>query len=241
MKLHRTLGTAALALLLATPAWSQGTLFVEGDNVGIGTPTPEVRLHIDNTGGDSNVARLVRDGVLRYRLENTNLGIAWDFNNTGAGDFAISQVGTGKAEFAVTGAGQAGIGCNSPDHDLVISTGPSCAETPRSWVDAGSTSFSTSSSRSIKENLEPIGAAGIIDKLQSIPVYEYDFVDGPKDRIGLVAEDFHQVFRRGSDKELSGHEVTMALWLAVQELSARVEELQATHGPGEACNEGAGS
>lgn len=241
MKPHRILGTAALAFLLATPAWSQGTLFVEGDNVGIGTPTPEVRLHIDNSGGDANVVRLVRDGVLRYRLQNTAVGQSWDFNNDGSGSFAVSRVGTGKNEFSVNTSGNVAIGCNSADHDLVISPGPNCAETPRSWVDAGSTSFSTSSSRSIKENLEPIGAAGIIEKLQSIPVYGYDFIDGPKDRIGLVAEDFHQIFGRGSDKEISGQEVTMALWLAVQELSARVEELQAAHGQGDACNEDDGS
>lgn len=224
---------AGLFLLALAPAWGQGTLFVEGDNVGIGTETPSVRLEIDNTGGNSNVVRLVRDGVLRYRLENTAAGAEWDFNNDGNGNFAVSLVGTGQSELVLNKAGQLAVGCNLADHDLVLSPGPSCATTPRSWIDAGSTGFSTSSSREYKENLRPIGMEGILEKVQRIPVYEYDFIDGPRDRIGLVAEDFHQVFERGSDKELNGHEVTMALWLAVQELSAEVEELKSSQS--EAC------
>jgi hypothetical protein len=222
----------ALVLSLATPAWGQGTLFVEGDNVGIGTPTPAVRLHIDATGADSNMVRLVRDGAIRYRLENTAVGASWDFNNDGAGNFAISRLGTGGPELSLNAAGRLGLGCGPPDHDFVISPGPSCLATPRSWIDAGSTSFSTSSSRTLKENLAWLEPQGVLDKVRAIPVYEYDFIDGPTDRIGIMAEDFHQIFERGSEKELSGHEMTMALWLAVQELSAQVEELKAAKGEG---------
>ncbi|MBU4348502.1 hypothetical protein KJ671_03335 [Patescibacteria group bacterium] len=40
----------------------------------------------------------------------------------------------------------------------------------------------------------------------------------------LIAEDFHVIFERGSDKELNGNEVQMALWLAVQELNTKVNE-----------------
>lgn len=237
MRIHRTFAAVACVLLVAAPAWGQGILFVEGDNVGIGIANPSVRLHVDNTGGDSNVVRLVRDGVVRYRLENTAAGISWDFNNDGFGSFAVSRVGTGKSEFSINTAGNMAIGCNSADHDLVISPGPNCAATPRSWIDAGSTSFSTSSSRSIKENLSVLEAGGIVEKIRDVPVYEYDFIDGPKDRIGIIAEDFHQIFGRGSDKELSGHDMTMALWLAVQELSAKVEALQAA--PAQGCSESA--
>ena len=235
------------ALLVATPALSQGTLFVEGDKVGIGTPTPTAPLEIDATGtATNNLVRLVRDGVIRYRLFNTALGVKWDFNNDGNGNFSVSKVGTGGAELKLNGAGDMslmkgnfGIGCDLMDHDLVICPGPDCTATPRSWIDAGSTSFSTSSSRTIKENLDSLAPDDILDKIRTIPVYEYDFVDGPKDRIGIMAEDFHQIFGRGSDKELSGQEVTMALWLAVQELSARVEDLQRARGEG--CDPAGGS
>lgn len=225
--MYRAFLMTALVLSLAMPAWGQGTLFVEGDNVGIGTPTPAVRLTIDNTGADSNVVRLVRDGAIRYRLQNTTAGTSWDFNNDGDGNFGISRLGTGGPELSLNTSGHLGLGCGSADHDFVISPGPGCSVTPRSWIDAGSTGFSVSSSRTLKENVDSLEAEGILEKIRAIPVYEYDFIDGPKDRIGVMAEDFHQVFERGSDKELSGHEMTMALWIAVQELSARVEQLQA--------------
>ncbi|MFW6012072.1 MAG: tail fiber domain-containing protein [bacterium] len=228
MTIYRAFWMTALVVLLATPAWSQGTLFVEGDNVGIGTASPTVPLDIDATGGSSNLVRLVRDGAIRYRMFNTSLGVKWDFNNDNNGNFAVSRVGTGGPELTINVAGRMGLGCGGADHDFVISPGPGCSNTPRSWIDAGSTSFSTSSSRTLKENLSSVEFEGILDKIQAVPVYEYDFIDGPKDHIGVMAEDFHQIFQRGSDKELSGHEMTMALWLAVQELSARVEQLQAS-------------
>ena len=62
--------------------------------------------------------------------------------------------------------------------------------------------------------------------MSGIDVYQYDFIGGPKNRLGLMAEDFHQVFGRGSDKELNGQEIEMALWLAVQELTAKVKQLE---------------
>ena len=77
----------------------------------------------------------------------------------------------------------------------------------------------------------------ILDKVAGIGVYKYDFIAGPKGKVGLMAEDFHQVFQSGSDKLLNGQEVEMALWLAVQELAkqnkalaARLEQLEAERG-----------
>lgn len=246
MTIYRAFWMTALVLLLATPAWSQGTLFVEGDNVGIGTSSPEVPLDINNVGGGGNLVRLVRDGTIQYRLFNTAVGVKWDFNNDGNGNFVVSKVGTGGPELKLDGEGnfsvlqgRLGVGCNNPDHDLVVSAGSGCTGTPRSWIDAGDTSFSTSSSRTLKENLSSVEFEGVLEKIRKVPVYEYDFIDGPNDRIGVMAEDFHQVFERGSEKELSGHEMTMALWLAVQELSARVEVLQAEQGA--ACDASDGS
>ena len=65
----------------------------------------------------------------------------------------------------------------------------------------------------------------ILEKIAGVGVYNYDFINGPKDRLGLMAEDFHQVFGRGSDEVINGGEVEMALWLAVQQLTARNQEL----------------
>jgi DNA anti-recombination protein RmuC len=97
----------------------------------------------------------------------------------------------------------------------------------RSFIDAGSAQFTFSSSRTIKENLSPVQVPNILDKISQVGVYNYDYINGPKDKLGLMAEDFHTVFGRGSDKLINGQEVEMALWLAVQQLTAQNKELAA--------------
>ncbi|MBU4348676.1 tail fiber domain-containing protein [Candidatus Parcubacteria bacterium] len=99
----------------------------------------------------------------------------------------------------------------------------------------GEATFTTGSSRTYKENINPVFVDNILDKISKIPVNTYDFKpelcndtdDKCKNKIGLIAEDFHVIFERGDEKQLSGDEVRMALWLAVQELKAENEELKA--------------
>jgi len=121
-----------------------------------------------------------------------------------------------------------GIGTTAPDHDLEIGTGT------YSEIDAGEAQFTTSSSRTFKENIEPVYVNNILDKIAEIPVNTYDFkpelcndIDEKcKNKIGLIAEDFHVIFERGSDKQLSGQEIQMALWLGIQELKAERDNLK---------------
>jgi hypothetical protein len=120
-----------------------------------------------------------------------------------------------------------GINCNNPGSDFVISATTNCSGS-QSSINAGAAMFSVTSSRTMKENLEPLAVPDLLDRIAGVGVYRYDFKQGPKDRVGLIAEDFHQVFERGSDQTIDGNEVQMALWLAVQELTARVKELEST-------------
>jgi len=117
-----------------------------------------------------------------------------------------------------------GISCNAPTSDLVIASGSGCAN-PSSSINAGSTQFTAASSRTFKEHIEPVSAPDILEKIKGIGVYNYDFINGPKNRMGLIAEDFHQVFKRGDEKYIDGTEVQVALWLAVQQLTERNQEL----------------
>lgn len=55
MKIRHVLWITAVAVLVVTPAWGQGTLFVEGNNVGIGTDTPTARLHVVETSGNADL------------------------------------------------------------------------------------------------------------------------------------------------------------------------------------------
>ena len=119
-------------------------------------------------------------------------------------------------------------GCTQPDHDLTIGGSEAGCDTGTfSEIDAGDANFTTSSSRHIKENFTRVPNTDILQKIENIPVSTYDFIDGPKDKMGLVAEDFYTVFGRGSDKVINGNEVTMALWLAVQTLTKENQVLKA--------------
>jgi hypothetical protein len=141
---------------------------------------------------------------------------------------ATNTTTTGTNRMVISSTGDVGIGTDTPDHDLEIGTGT------YSEIDAGEAQFATSSSRTYKENIKPVVVDGILDKISEIPVTTYDFreeycnntenIDKCKNKIGLIAENFHVIFGRGSDKELSGQEVQMALWLAVQEQQSQMEE-----------------
>jgi hypothetical protein len=150
---------------------------------------------------------------------------------SGDGLFSVfDNTGAEAARFSSVSGGRVSIGCNAPEHDLDLGNAPGVAcsaVSARSHIDAGESIFTTSSSRTLKENLAPVQVSSILDKISGVNVYTYDFIQGPKDRIGLMAEDFHAIFGRGSNKEINGQEVQMALWIAVQELSKRVAELEA--------------
>ena len=92
-------------------------------------------------------------------------------------------------------------------------------------MNAGDTGFTAASSRTYKENLEQVEVSDILERIGEIDLYKYEFIDGQKDKLGLMAEDFHRIFGRGSDKVINGQETDMALWLAVQKLIQRNNEL----------------
>src|SRR5206468_4335699 len=122
-------------------------------------------------------------------------------NNAGA----LRFFRPGAVEMVISSTGNVGIGTSSPGAQLAISNGVSTSS-----VNAGDTQFTVSSSRTFKDNIEPVSAPNILDKMECIPVVTYDFKEnGPKDRMGLIAEDFHTIFGRGDDKHINGQDVQM--------------------------------
>jgi hypothetical protein len=217
----------------------------DGD-VGIGTASPDAKLDVNGTtqlqpkvllGGqeffaagntsDSGVALLLginrntdrqlwiadsalltqnaTNGVIRLRPNNGDISAI--STNATALNLSLQQNG-----------GNVGIGCTSPTSDLVIASAGGCS-TPSSSINAGATQFTAASSRTFKENIEPVEVPNILDRISKVGVYNYDFKGGPTDRIGLIAEDFHTVFERGNEKYIDGSEVQIALWMAVQKLT----------------------
>lgn len=82
------------------------------------------------------------------------------------------------------------------------------------------------SSRSFKENKRP--SENVLEMVCSLPVERWKYKDGIADgaeHIGPYAEDFAARFG-GSDKKISLMDMAGVLFKAVQELTARVEELE---------------
>ena len=195
--------------------------------IGIGTATPAEGLHL--TAGWSPTLRLEQNTA------GDNPAQTWDVGGTQY-QFFIRDVTGGSAlplriragapdsAIDIQANGNVGLNCNAAASDLVIASGANCSN-PSSSLNAGDAQFTVASSRTFKENLAPVVVPDVLDKLQKIDVYRYDFIDGPKGRMGLMAEDFHEIFARGSDKYIDGNEVQMALWLAVRQLAAEKREL----------------
>ena len=218
----------SLLPLRIRPGAPTSSLDISADgDVGIGTASPGEQLTVRNSTANSDafaVRRSQADANQLFRVFETT---------GGAGLFSIfDENGSEVARFTGVSGGRFAVGCNAPEHDIDLgnNAGAACNASPsRSFIDAGSTTFTASSSRTIKTNISPVEVPDILQRIASVGVYNYDFVEGPSDKMGLMAEDFHTVFGRGSDKLLNGQEVEMALWLAVQQLAQRNEQLTSTN------------
>lgn len=114
------LALVAGLVLLAGPAAAQtGTLFVEGDDVGIGTATPTSRLHVRGNDGATQVkveetsgVSAARDllvlrnpGATRFLFQNATTAQTWEFKLNAGDDFAINDPGHSGGEFILTKTG----------------------------------------------------------------------------------------------------------------------------------------
>jgi hypothetical protein len=204
-----------------------------------GAPTSSLDISADGTVGINDASpnsnsKLDVNGSQRYEGVSapTFDNAAWVWNESGVG-YTIQAGGAirmrtnanSTVRMAITAGGNVGINCTAPASQFVIASAADCGGSLSS-INGGATQFTVSSSRTLKENLEEIKVPDLLDRIAKVGVYNYDFKTGPKDRVGLMAEDFHNVFGRGSDKVIDGQEVQMALWLAVQQLTEQNKQLQ---------------
>jgi hypothetical protein len=193
-------------------------------NVGIGTASPSTTLDVVGTIR----ARVNNAFGLQFNKADGTAGdvAGLDISNTlilkGLGGGIVVRDSTNaNTRVTILDTGNVGIGATGPTSQLVIGNGGTTSS-----INAGATQFTVASSRTFKENIEPIDVPDILKKIEAVPVVTYDFRNnGPKDRLGLIAEDFHQVFGRGDDKHIDGQDVQMALWMAVQKLTAENKAL----------------
>ncbi|MEZ6064685.1 MAG: tail fiber domain-containing protein [Planctomycetaceae bacterium] len=188
-----------------------------GGDVGIGRTAPEQRLHLGELGSVAIRLSDIDANPLDWDIEASNS----QFTITADPDsLTFKRIGLGIS--ASNGHVSVGGTPGASDFQVHDATG---GTTIFSSMNAGDTTFTSSSSRTLKENIRPYESQDLLDKLAEVRVMNYDwrkevFRDDEerKDRLGLIAEDFHTILGRGSDKVINGQEVQMVLWIAVQEL-----------------------
>ncbi len=200
-----------------------GMTLDEGGDVGIGVDDPAARLHIQ----DESLTQFhmsVTDNVQGDR----DWGIETSSQSFQIKD--LSQSVSFQSKISINAqSGDVGLGDPTPDADFDITR-----NSTYSHINAGDAMFTVSSSRSLKENIRKVDVENILEKMSKVDVQNYDwrpdvFSGEEKDRqnkMGLIAEDFHTILGRGSDKEINTNEVIMVLWMAVQELRKELKSIR---------------
>ncbi len=88
-----------------------GNIVTNGDNLGIGTVSPNDRLHLYTASTNTNIGSIIQNGSRQYRI-----GIRGDTNNS----FAIQDDTAGEFRIVINTSGNVGIGTNSPLYTLDV-------------------------------------------------------------------------------------------------------------------------
>ncbi len=196
---------AALSSLLVAPAVfaQSGVLFVEGDNVGIGTSTPTRPLHLVRADPAIGTMLLIENtGAARITFNNQSAPSQWSFGQENNDRFAVNRAGSGTQEFAI-----------APNGDVLVSG-----------------AVVHSSSRTKKEGFQLLDPEGILAKVETLPITEWSYkVDHSAIRhVGPMAEDFYAAFGLGEDdKHIAINDSAGVALAAIQGLDRLVEKKDA--------------
>ena len=177
------------------------------DNKDQGTATPRNMFHLRNNGAP------------RFVLEDTSLtGVnTYTFAMNPQGNFTMTRAGIPGAEIVVKSNGQIEMGPGTTTSFRVTNSG------------VQSTSFTTLSDREAKTDIEEVKSEEILDKLKQLPVSTWRFKSEEDDtrHIGPMAQDFHQTFGDGTNKNNTtinlGDMAGVAL-AGVKSLDEKIEE-----------------
>lgn len=183
--------------------------------VGMGTISPSANLHVtgasgttqflvEETGADSAVEvlfNLACDCAPGFRLQNTTNGEVWFFRHNSTGDFALDNVGGAGLEVRISKTG-----------DMFL-TG----------------ALNQSSSRSLKEELEPVDGVSVLQALERLDLYEWQYIGTESRHLGPTAEEFSAAYGLGnSDKAIAPADMAGVALAAIKSLHEKNQELEST-------------
>jgi hypothetical protein len=172
---------------------------------------------------------------------STILGGIHDTLGTSAGYSMVFGAGvylnTGNRVAFFRGSSLGKLGINRDDNSGGISypihVGTSTSNGNGAYLSAGGT-WTNGSSRSFKENFQPLDGGNLLEKIEQVPVESWNYRDTEERHIGPVAEDFVSAFDVGTtlddgsrdNKYLSTMDVAGVALAAVKELMKKNQNLE---------------
>ena len=171
--------------------------------VGIGTGSPEAKLHVFDAIGAAGTAQAIFTNNGDVRVNYVNNGASpstWGTNNI-AGDFKINKAGTGVQAFTLTGAGQLTV-----------------------------VSLVQSSDRNAKQDITAVAADDVLAKVAALPISTWRFSadDSRVRHLGPMAQDFAAAFGLGpDDRHIAPLDAAGVSLAAIQALNQRLQQKDA--------------
>jgi type VI secretion system secreted protein VgrG len=141
-----------------------------------------------------------------------------------------SQTFTGQNHFT---GGNVGIGTTSPTNKLHVIGGATFASANAGANQAvvwapGSASWSFTSDRNSKANLQPVSPQAVLEKVAALPLHEWNYRGYEQRHIGPMAQDFHAAFPlNDSDTSLNDADLHGVALAAIQGLHQKLTEKDA--------------
>ena len=227
-----------------------------GGGVGINTTEPEGPLHVSSgsaaamafggsigifeSGGDGYVSLLVptnQTGGYIFGTAANNMDAGVIYNGSATRDLRLRVAGSPR--MTITTNGNVGIGTTTPTGLLHVAGNAYAA----AWL--------TTSDRNAKQDIAPVDAAAILEKISALPVASWSFKTEPDVKhIGPMAQDFRAAFGLGpNDTTIATVDADGVALAAIQALHDEVRRLKeegtrlrdeatAWHGKQKAENEG---
>jgi len=188
-------------------------------NVGIGTASPDVRLHVSEGAAPPalrNILLLENNGAPTMKFSNTNTGHTWEAGMEQTNDyFRITNpsggiLTMGRAGWLTLRSQTKLLFYLQNDGDLVI---------------AGT--LTQNSDVNSKENISPVDGQMVLSRLEQVPVTTWNFKgdDNAARHLGPMAQDFHAAFGLGNDDlSIAPMDATGVALAAIKELNSLVRE-----------------
>jgi hypothetical protein len=177
-------------------------MYIEGGDesrmgdVGIGTASPDRKLHVLSSGSGDGIKVEGSSSPTIY-LNNSGSSKEWAmFVEDGSGNFIISDGVTQR--LFVNSDGYLGIGVTAPDNRLTL---PNNADASGQGL---ANAWATYSSRRWKTNIKPI--EGALEKVQHLRGVSFDWKASGKHDIGLIAEEVGKVLPEVVTYEKNGRD-----------------------------------